>query len=145
MNRLHLAGNPYQTTVKKVLCVCSAGLLRSPTTAVIQAGHPWNFNTRAAGVYDSALIPVDPVLVQWASEIVCMEDYHADVIRIKFKDDLEAGVAGVRPKSITLGILDNFAYRDPKLINHIKEAYTRELERILHPSSDSGFGEEQRP
>ncbi len=74
MNRMHNAGNLHQGQYKKVLCVCSAGLLRSPTTAVVLSKEPYNFNTRAAGcVPDYALIKVDAVLIHWADEIVCME------------------------------------------------------------------------
>lgn len=69
-NRKHNAKNPWQGDAKKVLCVCSAGLLRSPTMANILAQHPFNFNTRAAGITsDFALIPVDDVLLHWADEI----------------------------------------------------------------------------
>lgn len=149
MNRKHLAGNPFQGTTKKVLCVCSAGLLRSPTTAVVLAGDPWNYNTRAAGIYDSALIPVDEVLIHWADEIVCMEQYHADYLLSAFGTDLimDPQVQGAAnlPPILTLGIPDNYEYRNPQLINLIKEAYSIELERILHTSRSSGFGEEQRP
>ena len=49
-NKLANTRNPYQGTSKRVLCVCSAGLLRSPTIAWILSNPPFNFNTRAAGV-----------------------------------------------------------------------------------------------
>lgn len=73
MNRLDNARNEFQGEYKRVLCVCSAGLLRSPTTAVVLSSEPYNFNTRAAGlVREFALVPVDKVLLFWADEIVCM-------------------------------------------------------------------------
>lgn len=57
-NRKWNAKNPHQGNFERVLCVCSAGLLRSPTVAVVMAQH--GFNTRAAGLEkDFALIPVD--------------------------------------------------------------------------------------
>lgn len=71
--RKQTSHNDYQGKKKRVLCVCSAGLLRSPTVAVILTGKPFYFNTRAAGLVASyALIPVDEVLLEWADEIVCM-------------------------------------------------------------------------
>jgi predicted protein tyrosine phosphatase len=75
MNRLGNCTNPYQGNTKKVLCVCSAGLLRSPTAAVVLSQEPFNYNTRAAGIStDYALVQVDDVLVTWADEIVCMDE-----------------------------------------------------------------------
>ena len=57
-NRLHNATNPYQGSYKKVLCVCSAGMLRAPTAAVVLSRPPYDFNTRAVGTdLGTALIP----------------------------------------------------------------------------------------
>jgi len=76
MNRLANAKNPFQSDRKKVLCVCSAGLLRSPTDAWILSNEPFGFNTRAAGASDEyALIKLDQVLVEWADEVVVMEEW----------------------------------------------------------------------
>jgi len=73
-NRLFNSKNPYQGEEKKVLCVCSAGLLRSPTTATVLE-REFGYNTRAAGIDEGhALIPVDVVLLHWADEIVCMDE-----------------------------------------------------------------------
>ena len=44
MNRLANTQNKYQGKYKKVLCVCSAGLLRSPTAALVLSQEPFNFN-----------------------------------------------------------------------------------------------------
>lgn len=77
LNRLANVNNPYQGSARRVLCVCSAGLLRSPTTAVVLANEPFNYNTRAAGTSDEfALVPVDQALLTWANEIVCMQLEH---------------------------------------------------------------------
>ena len=81
MNRLFNCSNPYQGKAKKVLCVCSAELLRSPTAAVILQ-QEYGYNTRAVGVEDSfALIPIDDVLIEWADEIVCADIDHVDVVK----------------------------------------------------------------
>jgi predicted protein tyrosine phosphatase len=115
MNRLANSTNPYQGKYKRVLCVCSAGLLRSPTAAWVLSQEPYNFNTRAAGITkEFALVPVDKVLLHWADEIVVMKPDQAEQIR----DLLDT------PKPIVvLNIPDEFSYRDPTLIELIKTAY----------------------
>lgn len=115
MNRLHNATNPYQGKFKRVLCVCSAGLLRSPTAAVVLSQDPFNFNTRAVGLDEShALIPIDQVHVAWADEIVVMSTSQSIEIKRKFETN--------KPIRI-LDIPDSFSYRDPKLMELIKERY----------------------
>lgn len=125
MNRLGNASNPYQDKNKKVLCVCSAGLLRSPTTAVVLSQEPFNFNTRAAGlVPDYALVPVDEVLLYWADEIVCMTQDQAEEIEGMLQLLKRYPGSNVETKKITcLGISDSFMYRDPKLVEMIKQKY----------------------
>ena len=119
MNRLHNSTNHFQGDAKKVLCLCSAGLLRSPTTAVVlhrEFGH----NTRAAGVTeDYALIPVDNVLYHWATEIVAVEESIAKQIPEQFLH-----------KVTVLNIPDAFAYMDPELQKMILSQYTKIHEDI---------------
>lgn len=133
VNRLHNSTNPYQGAYKKVLCVCSAGILRSPTAAWILSQPPYNFNTRAVGVSaDYALIPVCVVTLNWCDEIVVMEDNHKDRIIHEFKDK----VLGFDKKPIiVLDIEDRYPYRDPKLVRMITARYNaqtgfREYEEI---------------
>lgn len=110
MNRAYNAKNPYQGKYKKVLCVCSAGLLRSPTVAWVLSNKPYNFNTRAAGLDASfALIPVDNVLIEWADEIVCMDEYQ----QLQLKKKTEKPVHNLR-------IGDSFEYRDKGLVTIIR-------------------------
>jgi len=128
-NRMYNATNPFQGSYKKVLCVCSAGLLRSPTAAVVLSQPPFKFNTRAAGIEESfALVPVDEVLIHWADHIVCMTSQQRDMILTKFADMFEKPegynkgmVVGTPPVIDVLNISDDFAYRDPELIRLIKE------------------------
>ncbi len=117
--RLWNCSNCYQGKTKKVLCVCSAGLLRSPTVAHILSGPPWNYNTRAAGLDVYALIPVDQVLVTWADEIVVMEKDQ--------KVELEASFdVGDTPVTV-LGVDDIYEYRQPELVGRIKEVFSGNL------------------
>jgi len=134
MNRLGNSSNSFQGKFKRVLCVCSAGLLRSPTAAVVLSQAPYNFNTRAAGIVeDFALIPVDQVLLAWADEVVCMTPEQKDDIAGKLK-------AAGRPDTniICLDIEDSFAYRDPKLMKMIKEKYDAAQEKINAETQPEG-------
>jgi predicted protein tyrosine phosphatase len=120
MNRLGNAGNFNQGQTKKVLCVCSAGLLRSPTTAVVLSQEPYNYNTRAAGLVESyALVYVDQVLLYWADEIVCMT--------LDQKAELEKRLEshGYEKPVICLEIEDSYGYRSTDLIKLIKKNYPK--------------------
>lgn len=80
-NRLANSQNPFQGKRKRVLAVCSAGLLRSPTIAWILSNPPFDFNTRACGITkEYALIPFDECLAFWADEIVVVEQYMKDEV-----------------------------------------------------------------
>lgn len=124
MNRLATTGNNFQGDYKKVLCVCSAGLLRSPTTAVVLSQEPYNCNTRAVGINaEYALIALDNVHLSWADEIVVMEAWMEDEVKKRLAD----GVLGGKSKRvICLSVPDSFPYRDPELVRLIKNAYRRE-------------------
>ena len=111
-NRLHNCTNPYQGKTKKVLCVCSAGLLRSPTAAVV-LNREFGYNTRACGIEPSfALIPFDEVLAHWAEEILVMEPYQVELIPTEYRD-----------KVFCLNIRDSFPYMDPLLQKAILDSY----------------------
>ncbi len=116
LNRLANINNQYQrfNDHKRVLCVCSAGLLRSPTIAFVLSLPPYNFNTRAAGaVQEYALVYADDVLVNWADEIVCANHDHFQMITDRFPD----------MTVINLNIPDIYEYRNEELINLIRDRY----------------------
>lgn len=110
--------NHYQGTYKKVLCVCSGGLLRSPTAAVILAGEPYNYNTRSCGTSEYALNKLNIVLFSWADEIVVMEEEHRRAL-----DFYNFTLGGQKPTVKCLNIPDRYPYRDLELVKLIKERY----------------------
>lgn len=118
LNRIHNSTNPNQGNYKKVLCVCSAGLLRSPTAAVVLAAEPYNFNTRAVGIsQEYALTPLEAVHLFWADEIVVMQEEHHEIVVSALKQvDLDKPVKLLR-------IEDSYPYRDPKLMEMIATRY----------------------
>ena len=121
-NRLHNMRNPNQGDNKKVLCVCSAGLLRSPTLAWILSNEPFNFNTRAVGTStEYALIVLDEVQLQWADAVVFVDDGNYRVACYDHKELLDNMECHV------LKIPDIYEYRHPKLVEaataQLKEAF----------------------
>jgi predicted protein tyrosine phosphatase len=121
-NRLHNMRNPYQGDAKKVLCVCSAGLLRSPTLAWILSNEPFNCNTRAVGTSSEyALIVLDEVQLQWADAVVFVDEYN--FISAKFKHEELI----VNMEHHVLDIPDVYEFRHPKLVEisteQLKEAF----------------------
>lgn len=114
-NRLFNIGNPYQGNALRVLCVCSAGLLRSPTAALVLANE-YGFNTRSAGIdAGHALIVADEVLLAWADAIVCMESKHTSLVQYVMSE------LGIKEKPVyTLGIRDDFEYMQQSLVDCIK-------------------------
>lgn len=121
-NRMGNCKNPYQGNAKKVLCVCSAGLLRSPTAARVLA-EEYGFNTRACGVYkEFALIPLDPVLILWADEVVVMDAYHQTAVEALI---IEHKITP--PTIVNLDVEDNHEYMAPELVREIKNKYAAYL------------------
>lgn len=128
-NRIGNAGNRFQGQYKRVLCVCSAGLLRSPTAALVLSQDPFNFNTRSVGIsQEYGLIPIESVHIHWADEIVTMENRHTEIVQNLIKN---IGLLDSAPKIIQLDIQDDYAYRDPTLIELIKNSYNEKAKNTL--------------
>ena len=109
--------NSYQGDYKRVLTVCSANMLRSPTIAHVLASTPYDYNTRSAGTSDFALIPVTDELLFWADEIVCADTEHAVIVQKQLMD------LNLDKPLVNLRIPDNYEYRNPELIAMIRQRY----------------------
>jgi len=109
--------NPYQGSDKKVLFVCSAGILRSATAARIYAKK---YNTRAAGSASYALIPVSHELLLWADEVVFVnrENFLATKINYDLDEIKNRGTV-----ITVLDIPDDYEHMDPDLIKHFEKQY----------------------
>ena len=117
-NQLYNIHNESQGNIKKVLCVCSAGLLRSATlqnTLIKEYGY----NCRNCGTEESyALIPISEALLLWADEIVFVNksNYRSvalDLAEMKIPED----------KIFVLSIPDIYNFNDPKLVEICKQQY----------------------
>jgi predicted protein tyrosine phosphatase len=121
-SRIGNCSNRHQGDYKKVLAVCSAGMLRSPTIAWVLGQKPYGYNCRAAGyVHDYALVKVDDVLLTWADEIVCADFEHYFFVKDRL-DEL-----GLQKTILNLELPDIYEYRNPKLVKLIRKAYDKHL------------------
>lgn len=117
--------NEAQGRYLRVLFVCSAGLLRSPTAAKV-AGE-FNINARAAGsLQHIALIPVSAKLIIWAEKLVFMNKENLYQTLEVFKD-YPNFIESINEKSITWDIEDYFDYNDKILQSVIREKIREEL------------------
>ena len=108
--------NPFQGLSKRVLFVCSAGILRSATMARMYAQK---YNTRCAGSEAYALIKVSSDLLLWAEEIVFVN--HENYLSVCRQFDLDA--FSLEKKIVVLDIPDEYDHMHPDLIRIIQEQY----------------------
>jgi predicted protein tyrosine phosphatase len=108
--------NPYQGTDKKVVFVCSMGILRSATAARIYAHK---YNTRTAGTWNDALIPLTPILVAWADELVFVNKENYESFMNRCDDPEMARYLNIK----VLNIPDHYEHMHPELVKAFKEQY----------------------
>lgn len=121
-NRWANLNNVYQTKAKRVLAVCSAGMLRAPTLANV-LWKEWAYNTRSCGMTDFALIPIDEELIVWADEIVFVS---CDVwlnTPVRIQDT----IAEFGKKIVCLSIPDDYEWGDAELMKMCLEQYSEHL------------------
>jgi predicted protein tyrosine phosphatase len=126
-NQLGVVFNAYQGKHKKVLTVCSAGCLRSPTAAHILSSEPFNFNTRCAGTSEEyAIVPVTEALVVWADIILVMDKVQFTFV-MNMQNKLAEEWNGMHEfefkQMVNLDIPDEFGYRDPKLVEIMTDKF----------------------
>jgi predicted protein tyrosine phosphatase len=139
MNQLGNVRNYHQGSYKRVLFVCSAGLLRSATAAHVFSAEPYNWNTRTAGADNEyALNPVNEALLAWADVVYLMEGEHLEYLERTFQDILDV----YRKKIRVLDIPDRYPYRDPALIDYLKKAVAEDEERVAAEAYKAAQDEE---
>ena len=111
--------NPYQGKAPKWLFVCSAGILRSATSATL-ASRDYGANARAAGSMHYALVPISGNLIAWADKIFFVNKENYDVTFSQFKDH-EHFMDMLRRKSDCWDIPDQYPYMHEELQGFIKE------------------------
>ena len=106
--------NPYQGNRTKLLFVCSAGLLRSPTGAAVATAR--GYNARACGSDSTcALIPFNMNLLYWARYVIFVNEENYKEVKLELKDNPYA-TSLLEAKKIVLDIPDSYPAYDPKLM-----------------------------
>lgn len=112
------------------LFVCSQNRLRSPTAEEHFSRLP-GIECASAGVHDSANVPLDPELIEWADVIYVMETIHRTKITKKFKQYL----AGKR--IVVLNIPDEYEYMESSLVELLERKVGPLLARYVGPAGGS--------
>lgn len=115
--------NPYQSSRKRWLFVCSAGLLRSPTGAAVATDL--GVNARSCGSSSYALIPLSVNLILWAEKIffVNKENYMESLCNFE-----SVGYdTNIEEKSVVLDIPDIYHAFDPILVATFQEVLKEHL------------------
>ena len=113
--------NACQGSYHRALFVCSAGMLRSATAAVV--GDSLGMNTRACGSENYALIPLSANLILWADTIYFVNEYNYYTALRDF-GEFDALDFDLRRKSVVWDIEDVYNYRDPELMQIITTLLT---------------------
>jgi len=120
LNQLSNTDNKYQTEAKRVLCVCSAGMLRSPTLGNV-LHKEYGYNTRACGSSKPwALIPITEALIVWADQIVFVNKDNYLELDQEERDCIKKTGADV----VHLSIEDDFPWNDDSLVQKLKHEYS---------------------
>lgn len=109
--------NRSQGTDIRIVFVCSAGMLRSPTAARV-AGE-YGINARSAGSHlHYALIPLSANLIKWAHWVVFINPENELEVRTNIQDvDL---LEELQSKSIVWDIEDWYNYMDDGLVRALR-------------------------
>lgn len=119
INQMYNIHNGHQGATKKVLTVCSAGLLRSATLQNFLIKE-YGYNVRNCGTEESyALIPISEALISWADEIVFVNRDNYNTI------EPELIRLGVGNKCHILDIPDMYSFNNPRLIEICREQYNK--------------------
>lgn len=112
---------PYDTEsqgrARRILFVCSAGLLRSPTAAAVAV--KLGYNARSCGSERYALVPISVNLINWAEAIYFVNEYNYLSAKLWFEDDMDTLVQLER-KAVIWDLEDIYNYGDLALKNKIE-------------------------
>lgn len=108
----------------RVLFVCTANKLRSPTAETVFKGYP-GIESLSAGTDPDSPTPLSKELVAGADLIFAMETHHRERIRKKYKE------RPVDNRIITLHIPDEYERDDPVLIGLIEQKAGPVIRRFL--------------
>jgi predicted protein tyrosine phosphatase len=104
--------------MKRLLFVCSQNRLRSPTAARVFAEWP-GVETASAGLSPEAATPVTSALIDWADDVLVMEERHKNELARRFGAHLKG------KKLAVLDIPDVYLYMQPELVRLLEAKVPR--------------------
>jgi len=120
-NQLYNVSNASQGETKKILTVCSAGLLRSATLQNMLIKE-YGYNVRNCGTVESyALIPISEALVMWADEIIFVNNENYQHVKKSLEE------LNITDKCYILDIPDMYEFNNPELLKICKEQYNNKI------------------
>ncbi len=117
----------------KLLFVCSANMLRSPTAEAVFS-HYEGIEATSAGTNADAETFVSADLVEWADVVVAMEQHHAQFLQARY------GYLLRRKRVAVLGIPDQYDFMEPELVRVLKERVEPQLDRWRNEIEDEDRG-----
>ena len=115
----------------KLLFICSANQMRSPTAEAVFSKDE-EIEAASAGINPDAQTPVSADLVEWADVVVAMEQVHKDHLQEQF------GYLLRRKRLAVLDIPDRYAYMDPELVRLLREKIEPQLTGWRNEMADEG-------
>ncbi|WP_058188844.1 low molecular weight protein tyrosine phosphatase family protein [Terracidiphilus gabretensis] len=115
----------------KLLFVCSANALRSPTAEAVFS-HYEGIEAASAGTNADAETPVSADLIEWADVVIVMEQHHAQFLQVRF------GYLLRRRRVSVLGIPDRYDFMEPDLVQLLKDKVDLQLPRWRNEIADEG-------
>lgn len=111
--------NEYQGANGRMLFVCSAGMLRSPTAANV--ANSMGFNARSCGSHSNyALIPLSANLIYWAQNIFFVNEENSSKAQEIFKNH-PGTLEEMQSKMQVWNIPDEYEYMHPTLVQIVTE------------------------
>jgi predicted protein tyrosine phosphatase len=106
--------------MQRLLFICSANKLRSPTAEQVFSEYP-DIEATSAGLNHDAADPLTPEHLEDVDIVFVMERMHRNKLSKKFKPHLKSA------RVICLNIPDEFEYMQPELITLLKARVTPHL------------------
>ena len=108
---------------KNILFICTANCMRSPTAEKIFSEYPGIIAT-SAGINEYSPVKLTHDLIRWADLIFVMEQRHYEHLMRKH-------LGAIYDKEIViLGIVDQYQFMDPELIEILKNRVTPYLDDL---------------
>lgn len=108
---------------KNILFICTANRMRSPTAEKIFNEYP-GITARSAGINEYAPVKLTHDLIRWADLIFVMEQRHYEYLMRKHLGPI------YDKDMIILGIIDQYQFMDPELIEILKGKVTPYLDEL---------------